>query len=68
MLKPGVLIYSAEIPKDEAVIVDLSQHPELTIRKSLRPAQLSKEMFEYLNPRERVSYFFALSKPAGQEN
>jgi hypothetical protein len=68
LLKPGVLIYSADIPKEEAVIIDLSRHTDLTIRKSLRPAQLSKEMFEYLNPRERVSYFFALNKPAGQEN
>lgn len=67
LLKPGVLIYSAEIPKDEAVIIDLSEHPELTIRKSLRPAQLSKAIFDYLNPRERVSYFFALNKPAGRE-
>lgn len=61
LLKPGVLIYSAEIPKEEAVIVDLTEQNELTIRKSLRPAQLSKEMFEYLNPRERISYFFALA-------
>jgi HD-GYP domain-containing protein (c-di-GMP phosphodiesterase class II) len=68
LLKPGVLIYSTEVPKEEAVIIDLTQHPDLTIRKSLRPAQLSKEMFEYLNPRERVSYFFALNKPAGQDN
>jgi hypothetical protein len=68
LLKPGVLIYSADIPKDEAVIINLTQHPDLTIRKSLRPAQLSKEMFEYLNPRERVSYFFALNKPGRQES
>jgi HD-GYP domain-containing protein (c-di-GMP phosphodiesterase class II) len=68
LLKPRVLLYSAEIPKDEAVIIDLTQHPDLSIRKSLRPAQLSKEMFEYLNPRERVSYFFAINKPAGQES
>ena len=68
LLKPRILLYSAEIPKDEAVIIDLSQHGDLSIRKSLRPAQLSKEMYEYLNPRERVSYFFALNKPAGTEN
>lgn len=68
LLKPRVLLYSAEIPKDEAVIIDLTQHTEQTIRKSLRPAQLSKAMYEYLNPRERVSYFFALNKPAGAEN
>jgi HD-GYP domain-containing protein (c-di-GMP phosphodiesterase class II) len=68
LLKPGVLIYSADIPKEEAVIIDLARHTDLTIRKSLRPAQLSKEMFEYLNPRERVSYFFALNKPGQESN
>lgn len=67
LLKPRILLYSAEIPKEEAVIIDLAQHPDLSIRKSLRPVQLSREMFEYLNPRERVSYFFALEKPAGRE-
>lgn len=67
LLKPRILLYSADIPKEEAVIIDLTQHGDLGIRKSLRPAQLSKEMFEYLNPRERVSYFFAINKPAGQE-
>lgn len=67
LLKPRVLLYSAEIPKDEAVIIDLTQHTDIGIRKSLRPAQLSKAMFEYLNPRERVSYFFALNKPAGTD-
>lgn len=67
LLKPRVLLYSAEIPKDEAVIIDLTQHTDIGIRKSLRPVQLSKAMFEYLNPRERVSYFFALNKPAGTD-
>lgn len=60
LLKPGVLVYSPDVPKAEAVIVDLSAQGDLTIRKSLRPAQLSPEVFEYLNPRERISYFFAL--------
>ena len=60
LLKPGVLVYSPEIPKAEAVIVDMTAQGDLSIRKSLRPAQLTAEQFEYLNPRERISYFFAL--------
>ncbi len=60
LLKPGIMIYSPDIPKAEAAIVDLTAQGDLTIRKSLRPAQLSPEAFEYLNPRERISYFFAL--------
>lgn len=60
LLKPGVMIYSPDIPKAEAVIVDMAAQGDLTIRKSLRPVQLTSEQFEYLNPRERISYFFAL--------
>ena len=68
LLKPGVLIFSPDVPKQQAVIVDLAEQSELTIRKSLRPSQLTKDVFEYLSPRERISYFFALKKddaPAG---
>lgn len=60
LLKPGVLVYSTDIPKSEAVIVDMTAQGDLSIRKSLRPVQLTPEQFEYLNPRERISYFFAL--------
>lgn len=60
LLKPGVLVYSPDIPKSDAVIVDMTSQGDLSIRKSLRPAQLTAEQFEYLNPRERISYFFAL--------
>ena len=62
LLRPGVMIYAPDVPKVEAVIIDLSEQTELTIRKSLRPSQLSKDVFEYLSPRERISYFFALKE------
>lgn len=61
LLKPGVIVYAPEVPKADAVIIDLSEQTDLTIRKSLRPAQLSKEVYEYLSPRERISYFFNLN-------
>jgi len=62
LLKPGVLVYSPDIPKADAVIVDLTSQGDLSIRKSIRPAELSTEEFEYLSPRERVSYFFTLTE------
>jgi len=62
LLKPGVMVYSPEIPKAEAVIVDLSAQNDLSICKSIRPAQLSTDEIEYLNPRERISYFFAINE------
>lgn len=62
LLKPGIMIYAPDVPKSEAVIIDLSEQSELTIRKSLRPSQLTQDVYEYLSPRERISYFFALKE------
>jgi HD-GYP domain-containing protein (c-di-GMP phosphodiesterase class II) len=57
-LKPCVLVYDPDIPKEEAVIVDLEQDSDLSISKSIRPGQLSREVYQYLNPRKRVTYYF----------
>lgn len=57
-LKPSVLIYDADVPKHEAIIVDLEHEPDLGVSAAIRPAQLPREIFDYLNPRKRVSYYF----------
>lgn len=57
-LRPSILIYDPEIPPKEALIWDLGEDPELTIARSLRPAQLKLEVYAYLNPRVRVTYYF----------
>lgn len=56
-LRPSVLIYDPAIPKNEAVIVDLDEVPDVTINKSIRPSQLSPEVYNYLSPRTQVYYF-----------
>lgn len=56
-LRPSILIYDPEIPPKEALIWDLDEDPELTIARSLRPAQLEPEVYAYLNPRVRVTYY-----------
>lgn len=63
-LKPDVLIYDADIPKDEAIVVSLMTDPDLKISKSLRPAELPREVHQYLNPRTRVTYYFDPQKKA----
>lgn len=60
LLRPSVVIYDPEVPKDQAVIVDLNKEKDITIKRSIRPAKLATEVHAYLNPRERVSYFFML--------
>lgn len=57
-LKPQVVIHQPEIPRDEALVVDLEAIPELGIRRSLKPIQLPKATMDYLSPRERICYFF----------
>ncbi|WP_068830785.1 HD-GYP domain-containing protein, partial [Pseudomonas sp. BMS12] len=56
-LKPTLILYEPKIPKNEALIVNLEQEPQLTIARSLRPAQLPPEALEYLNPRQQLSYY-----------
>ena len=61
-LKPNILVYDPGIPKEEAVIINLEQENDLSITKSIRPGQLSREVYQYLNPRKRVTYYFDPNK------
>ena len=65
-MKPMVVVYDANIPKDEAVLVDLERETDLNIAKGIRPAQVPGEIYDYLSPRKRVSYYFDAAKQ-GQE-
>jgi putative nucleotidyltransferase with HDIG domain len=57
LLYPSVLLYDPGIPRQEAAIIDLSQ-VGLTIAKVIHPKRLPPAVFEYLNPRTRISYYF----------
>jgi putative nucleotidyltransferase with HDIG domain len=57
-LRPWVLVYDESVPKDEAIMMNLEDQPDLRILKSIRPALLSPKVAAYLNPRKRVTYFF----------
>lgn len=65
-MKPMVVIYDEAIPKDEAILVDLDRESDLSVAKAIRPAQLPTEIYNYLSPRKRVSYYFDPGRP-GQE-
>jgi len=70
-LRPKVIVHDPQVPKEEALILDLEAEPELGIRRSLRPSQLPREALDYLSPRKKICYFFeravALEEVAGQE-
>ncbi|AYH43263.1 metal-dependent phosphohydrolase [Azoarcus sp. DN11] len=65
-MKPVIVIYDANIPKEEAMLADLAREQDLNIAKAIRPAQVPLEIYNYLSPRRRVSYYFDAGQP-GQD-
>lgn len=57
-LKPQVLVYEPDVPREEAIVVDLEEEADLNISKALKPSQLPRAAAEYLNPRKRQTYYF----------
>jgi putative nucleotidyltransferase with HDIG domain len=57
LLHPSLLIYDPDVPKEEALWLDMREAPELSVVKTLRPAELDMAVIAYLDPRTRISYF-----------
>lgn len=65
LLHPTLLLYDPDVPKEEALMLDMADEPDLAVVSTLRPGNLPREVFEYLNPRSRISYY-SDSTPAKQ--
>lgn len=63
-LRPRIIIHDANIPREEALVVDLEDEPRIGIRRSLKPLQLPKNTYDYLSPRKRMCYFFERAREA----
>ena len=61
-LKPNVLVFDPQLPREEALHLNLMTTPDLGIRRSLKPAQLPAAALDYLAPRPRVAYFFEAAR------
>jgi HD-GYP domain-containing protein (c-di-GMP phosphodiesterase class II) len=57
LLSPKVMVYDPQIPKSEALILDLLEE-DLKITGGLRPGSLPVEVLEYLNLSDNVNFFF----------
>ncbi|MEC5384500.1 HD-GYP domain-containing protein [Uliginosibacterium sp. H3] len=64
-LRPWVLVYDPEIPKEEALSIDLEKEPDLNIIKAIRPIQIPAAVYDYLSPRKRVTYYFDAGSGSG---
>ena len=57
-LRPRITVYDDEIPKEDAIILDLAEESrDLSIHASIRPGLLPREIHDYLNPRKRINYY-----------
>ncbi len=57
-LKPRVMVHDPKVGRDEALVLNLEELPDLGIRRSLRPEFLPRAALDYLTPRPRITYFF----------
>jgi putative nucleotidyltransferase with HDIG domain len=57
-MRPMLVIYDAGVPRHEAIMVDMEQEPDLQIVNAIRPGQVPPDVYAYLSPRKRVSYYF----------
>lgn len=64
-LKPRVIVHEPAVPRHEAIILDLEQATNTSIRRSLKPSSLPSGALAYLQPRPRICYFFEPAANAG---
>lgn len=57
-LKPRVLVHDPKVPRQDALLLDLEETPDVGIRRSLTAGKLPPASLEYLDPRPRVAYYF----------
>jgi putative nucleotidyltransferase with HDIG domain len=55
--RPEVLVYHRDIPKKEALMLDLTIEEELQIVKDVHPKDLPPEVFSYLSPSKNINYY-----------
>jgi putative nucleotidyltransferase with HDIG domain len=56
-MRPYVMLHNPLLHREKPHIVDLSKESNLSISACVRPNQLPRDAFEYLNPRKRINYF-----------
>lgn len=64
-LQPKVLVYSPEMARRDAPLLDLSEEPELKIVEALRPEALPPDVLEWLNPQQSMTFFYSTHEDNG---
>jgi len=61
-LRPQVLVYSPELDKAEAPTIELHTEPDLKVIEAIRPSTLPTDVLAWLNPQQRLSYFYSVTQ------
>jgi HD-GYP domain-containing protein (c-di-GMP phosphodiesterase class II) len=61
-LSPQVLVYEPEVPRRQAIIIDLSKDPSCKIERPLRLQDRPTAELDYLLPRRKISWFHTEGK------
>lgn len=62
--RPEVLVYHRDIPKKEALMIDLTIEEDIEVVKDIHPRDLPPEVFSYLSPGKSINYY---AETAGTE-
>ncbi len=57
LLNPQVILYDEEVPKDEAMIIELSEEKDLSVEEAVRRNEAPKEILAYMNFGGSMNYF-----------
>jgi hypothetical protein len=60
-MKPTVLVYDEDVPREDAILLDMDRETDFNIARAIRPSQVARHVYNYLSPRKRVSYYFDAS-------
>lgn len=55
-LKPDILIYDPLTPKQDAVILQLSEYDDISIEQALKPGEYPDAIHDYFNLKDRIGY------------
>jgi HD-GYP domain-containing protein (c-di-GMP phosphodiesterase class II) len=56
LLRPVLMLYDASVPRNEALLLDMTE-TDVKIAESLAPADIPREVIEYLAPQGRVDLY-----------
>jgi putative nucleotidyltransferase with HDIG domain len=58
LLRPRLIIYNPDIPRWNAMMIDLRERTDLEVREVLRPSECPPTLYEYLGISERLGFFY----------